>query len=134
MSETFSIPVRVYIEDTDVGGIVYYVNYLKFMERARTELLRSLGYGKAAMPQAGLLMVVHSANIEYLKSAQLDDELQVTAHIARLGRATVVFEQGVLRGEERIATATVKVACIDAGSRKPTPLPKDMYANLKRFN
>ena len=75
----FAVTVRVYIEDTDAGGIVYYVNYLKFMERARTEFMRSLGYGKTAIFSDDKMFVVHSANVQYLGAARLDDELSVTA-------------------------------------------------------
>ena len=74
-NKEFLLPVRVYIEDTDAGGIVYYVNYLKFMERSRTEFLRSLGYGKTSVLDDGLLFVVHSLSVDYQKSAKLDDEL-----------------------------------------------------------
>ena len=77
----FSFPVRVYIEDTDAGGIVYYVNYLKYMERSRTEFLRSLGYDKPAILEGGLLLVVHTAQVNYRRSARLDDQLQVTTQL-----------------------------------------------------
>ncbi|WGL18065.1 tol-pal system-associated acyl-CoA thioesterase [Microbulbifer bruguierae] len=131
MSEAFSIPIRVYIEDTDAGGIVYYVNYLKYMERARTELVRSLGYDKPAMPQRGLLLVVHSAQVQYRKSAILDDELRASATVGKLGRAAVTFEQKIWRGTEIICEAVVKVACVDDASRKPCALPETIYQALK---
>ena len=95
-----AIPVRVYIEDTDAGGIVYYVNYLKFMERARTELMRSLGYGKAAIFADDLMFVVHSLNANYHASATLDDELQVTAKVTKVGKVAVVFEQTISCGDQ----------------------------------
>ena len=96
MSE-FVLPVRVYIEDTDAGGIVYYVNYLKFMERARTELLRSYGYDKPAFWADNLMFVVHSVAVKYRKPAQLDDQLQVSAHIHKVGRTYFDVAQQVRR-------------------------------------
>lgn len=131
MKEVFGIPVRVYIEDTDAGGIVYYVNYLKYMERARTELLRSLGYDKPAMPEQGLLLVVHSAGIQYRRSAILDDALRATAAIGKLGRAAVTFEQKIWRGNELICEGVVKVACVADDSRRPCALPEPIYSALK---
>ncbi len=131
MPEPFHIPIRVYIEDTDAGGIVYYVNYLKYMERARTELVRSLGYDKPAIPQQGLLLVVHSAQVQYKKSAILDDQLQVSAAIGKLGRAAITFEQKIWRGDEIICDGVVKVACVDDASRKPCALPESIYQALK---
>ncbi|GAA5526018.1 acyl-CoA thioesterase YbgC [Microbulbifer aestuariivivens] len=131
MTEPFSLPVRVYIEDTDAGGIVYYVNYLKYMERARTEFVRALGYDKPAMPQQGLLLVVHSAEIHYRRSALLDDALRVTAAIGKLGRAAVTFEQNIFRGNEIICQGVVKVACVADDTRKPCALPESIYSALK---
>ncbi|MFV8784333.1 tol-pal system-associated acyl-CoA thioesterase [Microbulbifer sp. SA54] len=131
MSEPFSIPIRVYIEDTDAGGIVYYVNYLKYMERARTELVRSLGYDKPAIPEQGLLLVVHSAEVQYRRSAMLDDALQASAAIGKLGRAAITFEQKIWRGNEIICEGVVKVACVDDASRKPCALPESIYQALK---
>lgn len=131
MSEPFHIPIRVYIEDTDAGGIVYYVNYLKYMERARTELVRSLGYDKPAMPQQGLLLVVHSAEVQYRRSAILDDHLHASAAIGKLGRAAITFEQKIWRGDEIICEGVVKVACVDDASRKPCALPESIYQALK---
>ncbi|MFA0811294.1 tol-pal system-associated acyl-CoA thioesterase [Microbulbifer epialgicus] len=131
MKEVFGIPVRVYIEDTDAGGIVYYVNYFKYMERARTELLRSLGYDKPAMPEQGLLLVVHSAEIQYRRSAILDDALRATATIGKLGRAAVTFEQKIWRGNELICEGVVKVACVADDSRRPCALPEPIYSALK---
>lgn len=131
MSEPFSIPIRVYIEDTDAGGIVYYVNYLKYMERARTELVRSLGYDKPAMPEQGLLLVVHSMEIQYRRSARLDETLRASAAIGKLGRAGVTFEQKIWRDNEIICEGAVKVACVADGGRRPCALPQPIYSALK---
>jgi len=129
MSEFF-INLRVYIEDTDAGGIVYYVNYLKFMERARTEFMRSMGYGKTAIFDTDAMFVVASSNVQYHGSAVLDDALQVTAKPLKIGRASIVFEQCVKRGEELLCRAEVKIACVDRQSRVPKPMPEAMYENM----
>ncbi len=129
----FSFPVRVYIEDTDAGGIVYYVNYLKFMERARTELLRTLGFNKPAVLDEGLLLVVHSAQINYKSPARLDDALDVTAEIEQLGKTYVVFKQRVLRADQCLAEASVKVACVSQQAMRPKALPPHFYNSLKEI-
>lgn len=124
-------PVRVYIEDTDAGGIVYYVNYLKFMERARSELMRALGYGKAALFDDNLMMVVHSLNASYLASAGLDDELLVTAKVQKVGKVAVVFEQSVCRADQVLCHGTVKVACVRRSDQKPAAMPKALLDKLR---
>ena len=106
----FSLPVRVYIEDTDAGGIVYYVNYLKFMERARTEMMRTQGFGKDYIFNHYLMFVVRDVAIRYLAPAQLDDELRDTARIQTLGGASMVLAQTVCRGEQVLAEAQVTIA------------------------
>lgn len=128
--QVFSTPVRVYIEDTDAGGIVYYVNYLKYMERSRTEFLRSFGYDKPAILEGGLLLVVHSAQINYRRPARLDNLLGVTAQIHKLARTYVEFRQQVLRGEELLCEGIIRIACVDAGSMKPSAIPATMYQQL----
>lgn len=127
--------VRVYIEDTDAGGIVYYVNYLKFFERTRTEFLRSLGYGKVAVLKNGLLLVVRRAQVEYRAPAELDDELLVTAQIIKLGRSYVTFVQEIRRGEEVLCSGEIQVACVKplSGAMKPTALPVNIYSELKNW-
>ncbi len=127
----FSHKLRVYIEDTDAGEIVYYVNYLKFMERARTEFMRSLGYGKSYILRANLMFVVRDVALTYMLPARLDDELEVTATIARLRGAGIVFHQSVRRGEEVLARGEVTVACVDRIEIKPRRLPPDMVARLR---
>jgi tol-pal system-associated acyl-CoA thioesterase len=127
----FSHNMRVYIEDTDAGGIVYYVNYLKFMERARTEFMRSLGYGKDYIFSANLMFVVRDVAVTYMLPARLDDELQATANIARVRGAGIVFHQCVRRGEEVLARGEVTVACVDQVEIKPRRLPPEMAARLR---
>lgn len=125
MSEFF-IPVRVYLEDTDAGGIVYYVNYLKFMERARTELLRQMGSQFGELYDQGLQFVVHSLDAQYRKPARADDELQVSARVEKIARTYILFHQQVKRGEELMCEARIKVACIDAVKHKPAAIPPEL--------
>lgn len=125
MSEFF-IRIRVYLEDTDAGGIVYYVNYLKFMERARTELLRSLGSEFSELYSKRLQFVVHSLEAQYRKPAQADDELIITAHAEKIARTYILFAQQVRRGEEIMCEAKIKVACVDADKLKPAPIPEQL--------
>ena len=127
----FSHKLRVYIEDTDAGGIVYYVNYLKFMERARTEFMRAMGYAKQHIFNLNLMFVVRDVAVRYRSSAQLDDELEATARVIRSRGAGIVFWQCVRRGSELLAEGEVTVACVDRSSGKPHRLPVGMLARLK---
>lgn len=129
----FSLPLRVYIEDTDAGGIVYYVNYLKFMERARTELMRSLGYDKPAMFGEDRLMVVHSANVNYRRAARLDDRLTATASVSKLARSYIVFHQEIHRDGELLCEADIKVACVLRSNMRPVALPGDVKSSIMDF-
>ena len=129
----FNIPVRVYIEDTDAGGIVYYPNYLKFMERSRTEFLRTFGYDKPAILEDGLLLVVHAAQIEYRRSARLDDLLQVSTEITKLARTYIEFKQCVIRGQELLCEGSVRIACIKSVTSKPHALPISLHTTLQHF-
>src|SRR3954470_21864461 len=120
----FRLPVRVYWEDTDAGGIVFYANYLKFFERARTEWLRAAGIGQQdliASDNAGF--VVKSATIDYHAPARLDDEITLTLAVEKLGRASVQFAQKAYRGDQLLAEASVKVGCVDLASVRPRSLP-----------
>lgn len=132
--DPFGIPLRVYIEDTDAGGIVYYVNYLKYMERCRTEFLRSLGYDKPAILDGGQLLVVHAAQVNYRCPARLDDLLQITAQIEKLARTYVEFKQQVLRGEELLCEGIIRIACVDSATMKPSAIPADMHHQLTTFH
>lgn len=129
--QKLELSLRVYIEDTDAGGIVFYVNYLKYMERARTELFRSLGYGKAAFFAEDLMFVVHSLHVDYRASAQLDDELVVTAEVKKLTAAAVVFEQQVWRSEQLLCAGDIKVACVRRADRRPAPIPAAVRKKLQ---
>ena len=137
MNDHFSVPMRVYIEDTDAGGIVYYVNYLKFMERSRTELFRSLGFPKPAVISAGKLIVVANVDIKYRVSAVLDDLLNVSTEISKVAKSYLVMNQEVTREEngERIllAQASVRLACVDRYTRRPCGIPKDVLKALNDY-
>lgn len=120
----FCWPARVYWEDTDGGGIVYYANYLRFLERARTEWLRASGYAQSDLArEAGIVFAVVSLAIDYRRPARLDDELVITCQPSTEGAASVRFAQRVLRGEEVLVEADVRVACVDASSLKPKRIP-----------
>ena len=124
MPPVFTWPVRIYYEDTDAGGIVFYANYLKFFERARTEWLRACGVDQHALAQQdGAIFVVKHAAIDYHAPARLDDVLNLTLSIEKLGRASVHFVQDAYCGDLLLATAHVKVGCVDAGTLRPRALP-----------
>ena len=122
----YRLPIRVYIEDTDAGGIVYYVNYLKYFERARTELIRSLGVDKTAVMEDGSAFVVTSAAIDYHAPAQLDDQLEAVAKVVNSGAATIEFRQSVLQSGIELASGQVRVAFTDGESGKPKRMPKKL--------
>lgn len=127
----FSLPIRVYIEDTDAGGIVYYVNYLKFMERARTEFMRHLGLDRGAVFSRDLMFVVGDLALKYRAPARLDDQLAATAVIQRLRGASMTLLQSVRRGDEILVDGTVSIACVDPKSLAPRRIPADMLATLR---
>ena len=122
--------VRVYYEDTDAAGIVYYANYFRFLERARTELLRHLGHGQNALMKEGVAFAVRSVEAEFLKPAKLDDMLAVDTAVAALGRAQVTFAQRVLRGNELLLDAKIRGACIDPVRGKPIAMPRPIHEQL----
>jgi acyl-CoA thioester hydrolase len=121
--------VRIYWEDTDAGGIVYYANYLKFMERARTEWLRAAGIEQLPLKeQHGLMFVVVDLQAQYRRPARYGDELMVTCAIAERTRASLTFEQQIYRGDDLLIEGKVRVACLDANSLRPKALPKEIHA------
>ena len=123
MSLGFTMPIRVYMEDTDAGGIVYYVNYLKFMERARSDWLRELGINQQMLLAEGTQLVVYRLACHYAKPARLDDPLMVSASVVSVGRCRMTFEQQVRRNEELLCAATVEIACLSAKTLKPKKWP-----------
>lgn len=130
--ELSRFPVRIYWEDTDAGGIVYHANYLKFMERARTDLLHRLNVSQNAElgSDGGVLFVVASANLRYRRAARLDDDLTVATRIKTLRRASIVFEQIIRRGDDVITEGEVRVGVVSAATLLPTPLPGPLYARI----
>ena len=122
MTAEFSLPIRVYIEDTDAGGIVYYVNYLKYLERARTELMRTFGFERAAVADAGRNFVVSDVSLSYKEPARLDDQLHATAVISAVGGATINFHQKVRRAGAVLVSGDIQIACVDRGTGRPTRL------------
>lgn len=129
----FSILVRVYIEDTDAGGIVYYANYLKYMERARTECLRAAVVNLDHWHrERRRLFVVRSVKLDYHLPAQFDDELTVSANIMTIRPASIVMEQPIFRGEQCLLTSTVKLACVDADTLAPTAIPNEIKEAITR--
>jgi acyl-CoA thioester hydrolase len=121
----------VYYEDTDAGGIVYYANFLRFFERCRTEWLRALGIEQQQLrARDELQFVVVSIAVDYRQPARLDDELSIQAGIAELARSYIVFAQQALRGDELLAAATVKVACLNARTMAPARLPAALVTKI----
>lgn len=128
----FRLAVRVYWEDTDAGGIVYYANYLKFFERARTEWLRTLGVQQQAMREAlGLVFVVSELQLRLLRPSRLDDLLEVGAELREAGQASMRLGQQVWRGTELVAEAEVRIGCVDAASLRPRRIPSTLLQSLR---
>lgn len=131
-SFTFDWPVRVYWEDTDAGGVVYYANYLKFLERARTEWLTALGLEQDHLAnEMGILFVVRRVEADYLRPARFNDRLLVQSRLADCGRASLVMEQRISRGSEHLLAARVQVACVDSASFRPARIPDFVTERLR---
>lgn len=121
----FSLPIRVYFQDTDAGGVVYHASYVNFMERARTEWLRTFGYSNAGLlKEFGVMFVVRKLELNYLKPALLDDMLDVTAQTKDVGRSRVTLLQNVLRGDEVLTEGEVHLVCVAADTFKPVSVPE----------
>ena len=130
--KVFVLPVRVYFQDTDAGGVVYHASYVNFMERARTEWLRTHGYSNAGlMKEFGVVFVVRSLKLDYLKPALLDDLLNVTAQIKEIGRSRLNLLQSVLRGDELLTEAEVHLVCVSLEGFKPVSVPEVLRQRLK---
>ena len=130
-SAPFRHALRVYWEDTDAGGIVFYANYLQFFERARTEWLRALGIGQQALRDAtGAILVVTDTRVRYLRPARLDDWIEVSATLAERGRASLALAQQAWRGEELLAEGEIRIGCVDAATMRPRRLPPELLERL----
>ncbi len=119
--------IRIYYEDTDAGGVVYHANYLKFAERARTEFLRDIGFENSSLHKnEGVIFVVRHIEIDYLKTAHLDDELQVKTTISELKNSSFIMHQPIFRGGEMITDMRVVLVCVDTENYRPVRLPKNV--------
>ncbi len=128
----FSYPMRVYFEDTDAGGVVYHALYIHFLERARTEWLRHLGFNNGELQRKyRMLWVVSEVTINYLKPARIDDSLNVSVAIEDLGRVRVIFHQEIRRGDDLLVKARVGVACVTEDSFKPLELPAEIRKKME---
>ena len=130
-SPPFSWPIRVYYEDTDNGGVVYYANYLKFLERARTEWLRALGFELDALARDhGAMFIVRSLSIEYLRPAAFNDEIAATVELGEVGGGQIFLKQRITRGAEELAMARVRLACVNTATFRPVRIPPPVAARI----
>ena len=130
-SQPFSWPVRVYYEDTDSGGVVYYANYLKFLERARTEWLRARGFEQTALAAVHEVMfIVRSIALDYRKPARFNDELEVTVEPQEIGASRIELHQVVRCGKEDLVTAQVEIACVNTATFRPVRIPEPVIAKI----
>jgi acyl-CoA thioester hydrolase len=128
----FHWPVRVYYEDTDAGGVVFYANYLKFFERARTEMLRDMGFEQDQLiAEQNIIFVVRSVQVDYLKPAHFNDFLDISAQITQAKKVSLNFEQEVARGDELLCKGKIRIACLDAKSMRPKTIPETIMQQLK---
>ena len=129
----FRWPVRVYYEDTDAGGVVYYANYLKFMERARTEWLRERGYEQDALMHQGIVFVVRRVDIDYNRPARFNQLLDVLTTVSAAGPASVIFKQQIVHEGINLAEAVVKLACLDIKNFRPKKMPDKLFKEIKEY-
>ena len=130
MSE-FIWPVRVYYEDTDSGGVVYYANYLRFMERARTEYLRSFGFEQDQLiADEGVIFAVRSIEVDYRRPARFNDLLEVSATVHQRCGASITFHQEIRRNSEVLCSGKVKIASLEAGTMRPVPIPRQIVSAM----
>ncbi|PPD49061.1 MAG: tol-pal system-associated acyl-CoA thioesterase [Methylobacter sp.] len=127
----FTWPVRVYYEDTDAGGVVFYANYLKFFERARTEMLRAMGYEQDRLiAEQGIIFVVRSVQVDYLLPARFNELLQVTAKVSVAKKASLTFEQIITRDDAVLTSGVIRIACLDANTMRPKAIPEILLEQL----
>jgi acyl-CoA thioester hydrolase len=131
----FTWPIRVYYEDTDAAGVVYHSNYLKYMERARTEWLRKLGFSQEVLrEESGNIIVVSEMDIKFVRPAKLDDLLEVHSTLIKVTGASFLFEQSIQKMQEKICSARVKGVCLNALTFKPQRLPAALKSELSHVN
>ena len=129
----FRATMRIYWEDTDAAGIVFYANYLKFFERARTEWLRSLGFGQEALrTDAGIAFVVSETRLRYRRPARLDDVIDVSVAVAHLGQASLEIAQEARRADELLADGTIRIGCVELGTFRPCRIPNEIRLSIHR--
>ena len=127
----FNWPVRVYYEDTDAGGVVFYANYLKFFERARTEMLRHLGFEQDQLIKIqNLIFVVRSVKVDYLKPARFNDMINVNSVVIEKKKTSLIFKQSILREDLLLCDAEIRIACLDAQTMKPKPIPTEILEKI----
>jgi acyl-CoA thioester hydrolase len=128
----FSVPIRIYWEDTDAAGIVFYANYLKFFERARTEWLRRLGFGQETLRRDGLAFVVSETSVRYRRPARLDDVIDVSVEVVHLGQASLEIAQKARRADELLADGAIRIGCVELGTFRPCRIPNDIRMSIHR--
>jgi acyl-CoA thioester hydrolase len=128
---SFSWPIRIYYEDTDAGGVVFYANYLKFFERARTEMLRFIGYEQDELKAtAKVIFVVRSVQIDYISPARFNELIQVSAKIIEAKKASLIFEQTITRGNDVLCKGIIRIACLDPETMRPKAIPEPLLEQL----
>jgi acyl-CoA thioester hydrolase len=131
-TQKFIWPVRVYYEDTDAGGVVFHANYLKFFERARTEMLRAIGYEQDELiATEGIIFAVRSVQVDYLSPARFNEQLQVSTEVSLTKKASLTFEQVITRGDNVLCKGIIRVACLDAQGMRPKAIPEKLLEQLK---
>ena len=136
LSDEFSLAIRVYYEDTDAGGVVYYANYLKYFERGRTEYLRTLGFEQDQLiTDQDAIFAVRSIQVDYLRPARFNDELNVVTRISKMKKASMTFEQSVMSvAGDSLCTSVVQVACLAASTLKPRAIPEEIIKKMEAMN
>lgn len=130
MTKVQSIDVRIYYEDTDSGGVVYYANYLKYCERGRTELLRGLGFEQQKLMQQNIVFVVKKVSIEYKSPARLDDKISVITEIEKIKRASLIFKQTIKHKSDILCQADVVIVCVNTETFTPIAIPTTIMSQL----
>ncbi len=132
MKTKFIWPVRVYYEDTDAGGVVFYANYLKFFERARTEMLRAAGFEQDELiANEGVIFVVRAVQVDYLSPARFNEQINVSAEVLLAKKASLTFEQSITRGDDLLCKSIIRIACLDAVTMRPKVIPENLLELLK---